>query len=70
MSFAKEFDVLHFQFPLDSTKLSPSRHFRVSLLFFPQVMSIKTAEYLLPKESEGSLCDKFINKCPFYNMAS
>jgi hypothetical protein len=37
--------------------------------FFPQVMSIKTAKYILPKESGGNLYDKFIKKYTFYNMA-
>jgi hypothetical protein len=32
-------------------------------------MSTKTAKDILPKESGGSLYDKFIKKYPFYNMA-
>ena len=36
---------------------------------FPQVMSIKTAKYILPKESGGNPHDKFIKKYPFCNMA-
>jgi hypothetical protein len=37
--------------------------------FLPQVMSIKTAKYILLKESGGSLYNKFIKKYPFYNLA-
>jgi hypothetical protein len=59
-----------FSLPLVCTKLSPSRHFRVSVLLLLSTSDDhKTAKYILPKESGGNLYDKFIKKYPFYNMA-
>ena len=72
MSFANEFDVLStFSVCLLAAlncHLQDISEFQY-YYFFPQVMSTKTAKYILLKQSGGSLCDRFVKKYPLYNLA-